>query len=113
METEQNLIGLISGPYFKNRTISKMKLQEAEIKKTCFQQAIYKIEQLFETDSNGGVAGIRTLGKLSPTQPFQDCTLNRSDTTPSRWCFTIISKCEEDVKQEFHQKGKILILHLV
>ena len=24
--------------------------------------------------------GIRTHGRIAPTQPFQDCTLNRSDT---------------------------------
>ena len=47
------------------------------------KQSKEKVLSIDRTElSNGGVAGIRTLGKLSPTQPFQDCTLNRSDTTP-------------------------------
>ena len=49
--------------------------------------------------SNGGVAGIRTLGKLSPTQPFQDCTLNRSDTTPFDWRSLIIRVLFVNVKK--------------
>ena len=29
-----------------------------------------------------GDGEIRTHGGIAPTQPFQDCTLNRSDTSP-------------------------------
>ena len=32
--------------------------------------------------NNGGDGEIRTHGGIAPTQPFQDCTLNRSDTSP-------------------------------
>ncbi len=33
--------------------------------------------------NNGGDGEIRTHGGIAPTQPFQDCTLNRSDTSPN------------------------------
>ena len=29
-----------------------------------------------------GEGGIRTRGRASPTQPFQDCSLGHSDTSP-------------------------------
>ena len=35
--------------------------------------------KLFES---GGEGGIRTLGGLAPTQPFQGCTIDHSDTSP-------------------------------
>lgn len=40
----------------------------------------YKAE--LDYQKNGGDGEIRTHGGVTPTQPFQDCTLSRSDTSP-------------------------------
>ncbi len=76
-------------------------LTNKKVKKKRRYRLIYLVQNQFCSNfQNGGVAGIRTLGKLSPTQPFQDCTLNRSDTTPFLWCPFILSNEAPEVKRK-------------
>ena len=52
---------------------------------------------------DGGEGGIRTPGGVAPTQPFQGCTIDHSDTSPNQKTRRILSKQRLERKQ-FSQK---------
>ena len=44
--------------------------------------AEYSIQLSYGRSKNGGEGGIRTLGGVTPTHPFQGCTIGHSVTSP-------------------------------
>ena len=53
---------------------------------------------LFYPVLNGGERGIRTLGGVSPTHPFQGCTIGHSVISPIRSKFMAFLRRKESTK---------------